>query len=60
MTSSVHDEARSLAERKLTAVRVRLADLRNIESVLSELVVRCGSSRGAVTCPLIASLQSNA
>ncbi len=54
------DEARSLAERKLTAVRVRLADLRNIESVLSELVVRCGSSRGAVTCPLIASLQSNA
>ena len=53
------DEARSLAERKLEDVRVRLADLRNIESVLSQLVVRCGATRGAVTCPLIASLQGN-
>ena len=51
------DEARSLAERKLEDVRVRLADLRSIESVLSQLVARCGATRGAVTCPLIASLQ---
>lgn len=51
------DEARNLAERKLEDVRVRLADLRNIEAVLSRLVARCGSSQGAVTCPLIASLQ---
>ncbi|MCK9987286.1 MAG: MerR family transcriptional regulator, mercuric resistance operon regulatory protein [Azoarcus sp.] len=51
------DEARSLAERKLEDVRVRLADLLTIESVLSQLVARCGATRGAVTCPLIASLQ---
>lgn len=53
------DEARSLAERKLEDVRVRLADLRTIESVLSQLVARCGATRGEVTCPLIASLQGN-
>lgn len=53
------DEARSLAERKLEDVRVKLADLRNIESVLSQLVARCGATRGEVTCPLIASLQGN-
>lgn len=51
------DEARGLAERKLEDARVRLADLRNIEVVLSQLVARCESSQGAVTCPLIASLQ---
>ncbi|AKU11569.1 repressor/inducer protein [Azoarcus sp. CIB] len=51
------DEARILAELKLGDVRVRLADLRNIEAVLNQLVARCGSSHGAVTCPLIASLQ---
>jgi MerR family mercuric resistance operon transcriptional regulator len=53
------DEARSLAERKLEDVRVRLADLRTIESVLSQLVAHCGATRGEVTCPLIASLQGN-
>lgn len=51
------DVARSLAERKLEDVRMRLADLRNIEAVLSQLVARCESSQRAVTCPLIASLQ---
>ncbi len=50
-------EAREQAERKLAAVRARLADLRRIESTLSALVKRCGSAHGEVRCPLIASLQ---
>lgn len=51
-------EARNLAEVKLVSVREKLADLQRIESVLSQLVGRCASARGAVVCPLIASLQS--
>ena len=51
------DEARALAERKLQDVRDKLALLHCIESTLGKLVVQCGSARGAVTCPLIASLQ---
>lgn len=51
-------EARNLAEVKLLSVREKLADLQRIESVLSQLVGRCASARGAVVCPLIASLQS--
>lgn len=51
------EEARDLAEHKLQNVREKLADLRRIETALSQLVARCGSARGAVKCPLIASLQ---
>ena len=51
------DEARALAERKLQDVRDKLTLLRCIESTLGKLVLQCGSARGAVTCPLIASLQ---
>ena len=51
-------EARSMAELKLVSVREKLADLQRIESVLNQLVGRCASARGAVACPLIASLQS--
>ena len=51
------DEARALAERKLRDVREKLTVLRRIESALGKLVVQCGSAPGAVTCPLIASLQ---
>ena len=51
------DEARAVAERKLRDVREKLTVLRRIESALGKLVVQCGSARGAVTCPLIASLQ---
>ena len=49
--------ARILAEGKLQDVRERLADLRQIEAVLSQLVARCGSVTGSVKCPLIASLK---
>jgi MerR family mercuric resistance operon transcriptional regulator len=51
-------EARSLAELKLVSVREKLADLQRIESLLNQLVGRCASARGAVACPLIASLQT--
>lgn len=50
-------EARKLAEHKLEDIRVKLADLRRIESVLDRLVARCRSARGSVKCPIIASLQ---
>ncbi len=51
------DEVRGHAEHKLRDVREKLADLRGIETALSQLVGRCGSAHGAVKCPLIASLQ---
>ncbi|EQD52225.1 Hg(II)-responsive transcriptional regulator [mine drainage metagenome] len=51
-------EARALAERKLEDVRGKLTDLRRIEEVLADTVVRCGARRGAVRCPLIATLQA--
>ena len=50
-------KARTLAEDKLHGVREKLADLRRIESALGRLVARCGSARGSVRCPLIASLR---
>ena len=48
--------ARGLAERKLADVRGKLANLRRIEAVLSQLLARCNSARGNVRCPLISSL----
>jgi len=51
-------DARVLAEHKLADVRARLADLSDMEAALMRLVAQCRSTRGAVTCPLIASLQS--
>jgi MerR family mercuric resistance operon transcriptional regulator len=50
-------DARLLAEDKLADVRAKLKGLRRIESLLSGLVRECGSSRGRVSCPLIAALQ---
>lgn len=50
-------QARRVATRKLLDVRARLADLRRMEAVLSELVGRCETTRGTVTCPLIEALQ---
>jgi MerR family transcriptional regulator, mercuric resistance operon regulatory protein len=50
-------DARALAVKKLVDVRERLADLSRIEQVLDELVQHCGSARGKVACPLIASLR---
>lgn len=50
-------EARAIAERKLADVRDRLADLQRIEAALAQLVGRCASRRGKLSCPLIAALQ---
>lgn len=50
-------QASNLAQRKLKDVREKLADLKRMESVLSQLVRACHTSRGNVSCPLIASLQ---
>ncbi len=50
-------EARAIAELKLAEVRERLADLKRIETALSQRVDRCASGQGKVSCPLIASLQ---
>ena len=51
-------EARTLGERRLADVRRKLADLQRIESALAALVGRCGSAKGRLRCPLIASLQA--
>jgi len=51
------DEARRLAEHKLTDVRQKLSDLARIESVLATLVSQCRAVTGRVNCPMIASLQ---
>lgn len=50
-------EARAIAERKLTDVRARLADLQRIETTLAQLVDRCATRQGKVSCPLIDALQ---
>lgn len=52
-------EARTLGERRLVDVRNKLMDLQRIESALAALMDRCGSVKGRVRCPLIASLQSS-
>jgi MerR family mercuric resistance operon transcriptional regulator len=49
-------EAAEFAARHLADVRARLKDLRRMEAVLSRLVAQCGSERGTMACPLIASL----
>ncbi len=50
-------EARAIAEHKLADVRQRLGDLQRIEAALAQLVDRCASRRGTVSCPLIDALQ---
>ena len=52
-------EAADLAAARLADVRLRLTDLQRMESALSQLVKACSSSRGKVTCPLIASLHQH-
>jgi MerR family mercuric resistance operon transcriptional regulator len=51
------DEARTLAEHKLTDVQSRIADLRRIELALQDLISRCQVSWSATRCPLISALQ---
>ncbi|MBI1424313.1 MAG: Hg(II)-responsive transcriptional regulator [Gammaproteobacteria bacterium] len=53
------EEAGALAEHKLKDIREKLADLTQIEAVLSKLVCACHERKGSISCPLIASLQEN-
>lgn len=50
-------QARELAQRKLEAVRVRIADLKRMEGALMELIERCDQAQGQVRCPLLATLE---
>ncbi len=49
-------EAADIAARRLLDVRSRLAELSRMESLLSELISRCRTQKGKISCPLIASL----
>lgn len=51
--------ARAVATQKLDDVRGKLDDLRRIETVLAQLVDRCRTTRGDVTCPIIAALHAH-
>ena len=53
------DEARLFAEHKLADVRKKLANLRRMESALTELIKDCCAAKGTVKCPLIAALQAD-
>lgn len=50
-------EAARLGADKLASVRARITRLRQVELALASLVKQCGSHRGQVRCPLIASLE---
>ncbi len=50
------DAAAKLAAQHLDGVRMRLQDLRRIETTLEILVEQCGQGKEKVACPLIMSL----
>lgn len=50
----------AIAEHKLAAVCQRLQDLQRIETALAQLVNRCASRGGTVSCPLIDALRPDA
>ena len=51
-------EAQAIATHKLADVQKRIAELQRMATALQELVQACGSRRGKIKCPLIASLQT--
>ena len=52
------NEASRIAQQKLSEVRSKLAHLRRMEKILSELLGECNKTKGQVYCPLISSLQA--
>lgn len=50
-------EAQAIATHKLVDVQGRIDELQRMAAVLQDLVQACGSARGKIKCPLIASLQ---
>jgi len=51
------DQVLDLAERKLCAVKEKMADLRRLEKALKALLARCHSNDDDSHCPIIDSLQ---
>jgi MerR family mercuric resistance operon transcriptional regulator len=51
-------ETRELAGRKLAIVESRLSDLGRLRKTLRELIARCDTSRGKISCPIISVLSS--
>lgn len=53
------EEARAIAEHKLSDVRQRIADLQRIDAVLNGLVQKCATAEADATrCPIISALNS--
>lgn len=52
------NEARTQATHKLQNVQEKLADLKRIETALTELIDQCSRVDGQIRCPLILSLSS--
>lgn len=52
------DDARTLAEAKLAAVKDKLGGLRRIERALRTLIDECNETKGDVCCPMILALQA--
>lgn len=51
-------EAQAIATHKLAEVQKRITELQRMATALQALVQACGSRRGKIKCPLIASLQT--
>lgn len=52
------DKVQKLAEKKLSTVRVKIKDLRKLETALDNLLDECRSNDDSSHCPVIESLQS--
>jgi MerR family mercuric resistance operon transcriptional regulator len=52
-------ETCTLAQRKLSLVERKIADLRGIEGALNKLVRACGTGRRGAGCPIIESLSAD-
>lgn len=52
-------ETRALAQRKLSIVERKIADLRGIEGALNKLVRACASGRRGAGCPIIETLSAD-
>lgn len=52
-------EAQAIATHKLADVKGRIDELQRMVAVLQDMVQACGSARGKIKCPLIASLQAS-
>ena len=49
-------ETRAMAEKKLTVIEARLADLRRMQKMLKSLIAECDSGKRPRACPIIATL----